>query len=73
MGYKEKMPYLYGYEAGEEVPTDAYWHPPPETCKIYGVIPTPFKKPETCTYVGAGVGLIVGGLVAGSILEWILG
>ena len=74
MGYKEKMPYLYGREerAGEEIPTDTYWRPPPETCKIYGVIPTPFKKPETCTYIGAGVGLIAGGLVAGYVLKYVL-
>ena len=75
MGYKEKMPYLYGYEkrnTNEEIPTDTYWRPPPETCKIYGVIPTPFKKPETCTYIGAGVGLIAGGLIAGYVLKYVL-
>ena len=69
MGYKEKMPYLY--RPGSDPPSpqfgDLFGG-----CKIYGVIPTPFKKPETCTYIGVGVGLIVGGLVAGAILEWIL-
>ena len=75
MRYQEKMPYLYGHEergAGEEIPTDTYWRPH-ETCKIYGMIPTPFKKPETCTYIGAGVGLIAGGLIAGYVLRYVLG
>ena len=77
MEYREKMPYLYGYEeknVGENLATETYSPAeiPPETCKIYGVIPTPFKKPETCTYIGAGVGLIAGGLIAGYVLKYVL-